>query len=891
MKIKYILSAIAAVGILTGCQNDDLKSFTSTDGKIVGPFIVSVPFNSAKAGIATRASFGDGEQTINNMWIGVFDATDHRMIGSTVSEDGWTAKHENKEENKISLTDLYFNDGHPRIYIAAVANYDGIQGWAAESEAGASTNDLIELLKNVNSWEDYIGIAVDVASVEKVAKETDIALMSGMYTQSGHGNTTVDFMGVPTNDLANASRYPYVDLPFSDHNNLNDYYHYTPEDLKLNLTGAIHLRKLVSRVTVNVTAGANIEISNPSVEIYNLPTAAYVQERTMVTDPSRFNAEQWPYVTPAASDIFGYIDQSEDSQMTVYDIHSDDELDGTQKISAGQSFSFGYWHYENKHWSPNAEVKNYDDRDVMYDLNAERPVFKSLVPQDQYEKGNELNNGSTYFILTANVKDNTQGSEKEGLVHYLIHEGYCTTSDGSQVTDANGGAAVASKDFSTFRNTNYTYNITIQGLESIVVKATSDNGENPNPGAFGNISFAEEVFIKKNGETVSVNIPEGGTLEWAMVVDGNYRGEFEANGKLGDLLSGYQAASLDDFYNSVSLKSESGASLTLSKDLPAGKYELVFGQCPTGLSRTLYLSSPKSNSNSIFGSSVTQLSMYIQDATKLDSPIINDNISLKPLHDDTYNNNLNKFIKGLSDNKVYWTGIEEATYYKVSVKFVDKNGIETYNKSTQVNVTQGQTDVDFTVNYTDYLYDEISGGGILTVTVIACADTANGTLESAPVSISRSIWKPDWNLGMKEPNKWMETFNASTQGTNNRSITIDGLTVSEGGDGMAFVKGTSNGETVIYLDLKGSGNSSHKRCVYFTAYSKGKLSVTAQSGVITEERFIKVTAGGKDVASKGFKSKAEQVYDISSIDGPTEICIFSGGSGIQLYRVIFTPED
>ena len=111
------------------------------------------------------------------------------------------------------------------------------------------------------------------------------------------------------------------------------------------------------------------------------------------------------------------------------------------------------------------------------------------VPEDERKPGQEYENGvftyadehATYVVLTGVLSYvNESGKSVNADVRYIIHLGY---------------ASEDPSDFDTKRNVHYTYNVTIKGVNDIVVEVTSENDNEVRPGYEGDVVYsANQVF-------------------------------------------------------------------------------------------------------------------------------------------------------------------------------------------------------------------------------------------------------------------------------------------------------------------------------------------------------------------------------------------------------------
>lgn len=107
-------------------------------------------------------------------------------------------------------------------------------------------------------------------------------------------------------------------------------------------------------------------------------------------------------------------------------------------------------------------------QDAVHDVTtqAEREDDSQSIPK---EFTNAPANG-TYVVLKGKYEENKSGTTKSADVTYYVHLGDCTR-------DKN--------NYDVERNCKYTYNITVAGVDKIIVEATKEEGKELQPGAEG----------------------------------------------------------------------------------------------------------------------------------------------------------------------------------------------------------------------------------------------------------------------------------------------------------------------------------------------------------------------------------------------------------------------
>lgn len=498
--------------VLAACA-DTIDILSSGDANDEGNMTLQIPLSFSEPNTSTRAlpfPKTNDEVALQDVWIGIYNKdTGARLASYTKNLGGnnYGATHTQGVVIDVPVSGTtFFNNQYPEAYIVGVANYAGI--------TDKDGNSLKEQLEAATTWEEYIKISVDATSAE----QSEYALMSGMYNWSAsgthHNNNTVDYTGLPyykeqsTVKLKNEKKQ----VVFDGENYKN---------------GAIHLRRLYSQMNVKVIAGDGIEISNLSWQVFNIPTAVFLQERTTVKPEDVEDENDWNVKTPNVADLMeegkGYgesisfgVETEKPTDAGIYDTHFSLNNNGKaiDVIEEGKNYQFNFWHYENKHWGVEEECKGYDDREKST-KNGDGPViYTSLCPE-----GTEYNNNASYFVITATVTDSSTGIT--GKVQYLIHEGDVNDFTGNNKDkDENGYHIEHPEDFSCFRNTTYTYTININGLNSIMLNASAEDGVAPKPGVSGTAEGISDrkMEYQQNGNTAKIFLSDAQrkSLKWRI---------------------------------------------------------------------------------------------------------------------------------------------------------------------------------------------------------------------------------------------------------------------------------------------------------------------------------------------------------------------------------------
>ena len=239
------------------------------------------------------------------------------------------------------------------------------------------------------------------------------------------------------------------------------------------LSGTLQLRRIDAKVRFWVKVG-NDDIETFELkkwQIFNVSGDTYLMDRDVRSK----------YGLPTTDSAQGYFDTPTKNveDEDVYDAGSTTTMDD-DKIRYG----FSFYLLENA-LQPKKSPTLYTDR--------ERQIKDSQGMNGEWEYAN---NNSTYVVLTGRLTMNTDyaisntevknGCTLSAEVRYVIHLG-----DFSHTGPA---------DFSTERNTSYTYTVTVNGVNDIRVEVDSSNDDTEGitenaPGATGEVTIAlQEIF-------------------------------------------------------------------------------------------------------------------------------------------------------------------------------------------------------------------------------------------------------------------------------------------------------------------------------------------------------------------------------------------------------------
>lgn len=437
MKFKTFVHSILMCGTaiiaaaLQGCSDEvmpDIPDYTVSDVPVDLKVSVALPQMDVKS----RAGIGqDAQNRVNSLWIRTYSAESRKATSEWVKLKPESTDTEEPHEVIIKTFSGY-------NYIVAVANVENM----GVTPDNLEPRPLSELLEGADTWNDFLNIGVTAPStIDRVNAPLPPLVMAGCFSDLLVGDTHPE--PARLDEWQNKDFQPYF-IPAQ--NGVVDF----------TTKGAIHLRRLVSHITFNIIPGQRVDVTVNSYRVMKAP---------------RFS---WLYERPEEGSMLTNFGDQATSESDAANYVVDIPQFGSQyvRINADKSSSFDFWQAENKHTGNPENCETYYDRDAY----TGNPRLFTALTGDVWSPNNE----ATYVLISCSVdyKDNifvnnegveiTNGTEvtRAGEATYLIHLGYI----GEDV-----------RDFNCYRNVNYTYNLTVNGVDDIRVDAYANpeiyNGE------------------------------------------------------------------------------------------------------------------------------------------------------------------------------------------------------------------------------------------------------------------------------------------------------------------------------------------------------------------------------------------------------------------------------
>lgn len=478
--------------VMTAC-NDDIDIPATVDGPEGEDTTISLTIQAPEMShLESRADMADKDAyNVQSLWVGIYNYATRR---STLSEGnknglllqdgqhGFTAGQ--KDHTRHPLTGINTKSG--RSYIVAVANPDLNYGYTmdADGKLGAKSK-LSDLLAQADTWDKFLSIVIERepfqnAAVLGVPNNSPLP-MSGIYVDNKNLTHPADWTKVE----------PYQ-IPLAKQS--------------IELKGSIHLRRPFTQVKFNVSVSEDIvSFDVESYRVYNVPTYGWLYERSQSDDlTNRIDyANAGDAMQPIVDDNTNY------KPSLVYPSTNITENNGV--------YSFDFWMMENKRTGRADFCTAYQDREKEWkngETGANTGVYQSLCPTATPE----LNNLATYVEIRGtltykngnNVENPSQIPEGEGAgtlpgnvasrtveATYKVHLGYAVGNNEGE----------KARDFNNYRNSIYTYNVTVRSANSIIVEAFRI-GDNPElqPGAEGVVTDVTDNLFECDAHPEVFNI-------------------------------------------------------------------------------------------------------------------------------------------------------------------------------------------------------------------------------------------------------------------------------------------------------------------------------------------------------------------------------------------------
>lgn len=525
---------------MTSCSDDSLGLFGGGEER---EYRGTIAFDLSTPDVADRTRtvnmHSGGTVLIGNLWLGVFDVNTGQCFGAVKKENfnasmisGTVAK------NLIQVDFVARGATIPLAYVVAVANYDGVTTWD-----GRSLDDVLPDFDGRSSicWDDIINLGISTSTAYAGNKgeneNSNAPFMAGFYQDAVSLTQNPKIDQFANDGQRSTAIYPEaaadgMDIQLGDE---------TSDRLHV-AAGAICLRRLVSHNTLRFNMSNGYQLTSVKYKRFNMPRSVYMLPRRTDTQ-RRSNFAEWQQYSPNFADRLMEEGRYETADPTFP--YASDPAWNEVPVSSWENeaeINIEFDHFENKHWGL-GNLQTQEDRERR---NPDG-TFAALCSG----QADAYNNYASYFILSLHIINKATGESAD--VEYTLHEGFCNNEDGRRAETQQERC----RDFGSFRNVNYNYNINISGISDITASVTSSDGTHPN-GQTGNI-WKMEFATGSGAETVPV---EGG--------DFNFGGKYMTFGTNPSL--GFRLYGTDDKENLIDV----------CYNMPQGMYEGFYGLWPDG---------------------------------------------------------------------------------------------------------------------------------------------------------------------------------------------------------------------------------------------------------------------------------------------------------------------
>ena len=367
---------------------------------------------------------------------------------------------------------LTFSSAGDNLYAATFNTTSG----AKDLLAVANTSSVAE---DGGFWENlsYLGTLAQTSSFEEL-KEAVIHLRNELRTQ----NTEIQPIQIVSSSQMLISGWNTGVVFYTD-GSVSSYGDYG--DAAKNVV--VRMERAMARISFNIEAapeGASGTFTPTSYRVYNIPVNSFLTNMN-TADPQKTNPEDgFEFINYVATNI------------------------GT---ASGGSYSFSFYMPENVydevlHENKNLEYNDRDRWDSSGDNTSALPGEKKWIYAPQT---------STFVVISGNYsgtmtdKDTGETTSYVGNVEYTVHLGDFSSKTGNY------------SNFSVERNCSYTYNLTVLGVNNIIVEATKEEDE-LQPGAEGEIfdnthtvynyqldAHYEQVYLEYNLTNIAGGLIKG----------------------------------------------------------------------------------------------------------------------------------------------------------------------------------------------------------------------------------------------------------------------------------------------------------------------------------------------------------------------------------------------
>ena len=423
-KLLYLLTVASAMAVASCSDNFDSKPDYTVRGEDV---VMKVGFSFPRMDVKSRAALDEPSlNQVTSLWVRTYSSE----TGLATSDWVKVADENLPTEDTEVARSIDIRTKSGPSYIVAVANVtnNGV------TSGNLTPRPLSGLLEKADTWAQFLDIAAVTPSTrDRVNAPIAPLTMSGCYSTLVVGGTHPEPARIDEWQTKNFQSYF---IPASQ------------DVVDMTNTGAIHMRRLVSHINFNVKPADDLTVTVNSYQVMNAPRYGWVYERAA-----------------QGTMLANFGDQADSPEKAASTYYADVPAFSSQYVTenADGSSSFDFWQGENKHTAVGT-VQNYSDRGLR-GSGDNSTLFTSLTG-DVWTPNNE----ASYVLVNCSIEyKNSIQVNPDGA----IQTGGATVNRTGEVTYIVHLGALNNvyNDFNCFRNVNYTYNITVNGVNDIRVDA------------------------------------------------------------------------------------------------------------------------------------------------------------------------------------------------------------------------------------------------------------------------------------------------------------------------------------------------------------------------------------------------------------------------------------
>lgn len=464
-RFKYIIGILLSVCLISSCSEEEILNYNN-EASSNEPFrTLTINYNTPAASditVSRAASEIPQDFYVTDLYIYVFDYASSSLL-SVDADNNPAPSYLSGEalDNGIS--------GEQEMKGEENKKYNS--SWARIKVKSEAFGKLVRIymIANASSYSDIL----THDELMKIKTEEELKEMKYTYTNAASAPNRTNIL---MSGNGSVSGDPDAIIPL-----------YIDQSGRI-LTGSaagsdalILLERAEARVNFNFKSGPNCTFTPTGYKIYNYPKLSYMF---------------WKYILQVGgSDDYKKIRGKDASQK------KEDFFEGPIEIETTGDFTF--YMPENLKYPGFKDHGGIETKQYQTSLNGYK--FREIRNGDGWKNAPKL---ATYVEVNGVFKGYSEKLKKDvtANVKYTVHLGFSKRAAGSPENDVN--------DYFTKRNYEYTYNITVNGVDSIALKVTNGKEESAAIGE-GEIMVEESITLSNTAtsETLNVNKNEIWTIE------------------------------------------------------------------------------------------------------------------------------------------------------------------------------------------------------------------------------------------------------------------------------------------------------------------------------------------------------------------------------------------